>query len=215
MINKILIISLISLIIVGSLVTGKLTSADNNILFASEGCMLYDDFSSGTLNPDKWEIRQDVEGQPLMDEYEVKWEKAQKLSKSGFVFHTQQNTHVDRRVYLFPRRQFTTGDSIEYDVDLISREGNYAQMVLLTGDQYIRIGMRGNDAGFDELGVAHMKLIFQENNLRVERRTPSGELLIDNLNLTNTNGNYELYIGSFSGHNGVVHMDYDNFFICG
>ncbi|MEK6922182.1 MAG: hypothetical protein AABX08_00080, partial [Nanoarchaeota archaeon] len=159
----------------------------------------------------KWEIRQDTEGQPLMDEYDVINEG------DGFVFHTQQNIIGDRRVYLFPKRKFTTGDSIEYDVDLISRAGNYAQMVLLTGDQYIRIGIFGYNngvQGFDELGIANMKLIFQENNLRVERRTPSGELLIDNLQLVNPNGIYELYIGSFSGHNGIVHMDYDNFRIC-
>ncbi len=86
-----------------------------------------------------------------MDEYDVINEG------DGFVFHTQQNIIGDRRVYLFPKRKFTTGDSIEYDVDLISRAGNYAQMVLLTGNQYIRIGMRGTDAGFDELGIAHMK----------------------------------------------------------
>ena len=36
----------------------------------------------------------------------------------------------------------------------------------------------------------------------------------DNLTLTNTNGNYSLYIGSFSGSNGMVHMNYDNFILC-
>ena len=175
----------------------------------SAAAILYDDFSSGQLDQIKWEIRQDVEGQPLMEEYGVVNER------NNFVFHTLQKTAVDRRVYLFPKRQFTTGDSIEYDSDLISREGTYAQMVLLTGDQYIRIGMRGPAAGFDELGVAHMKLVFQENNLHIERTTPSGKVLIDNLFLANQNGNYELYIGSFTGHNGKLHMDYDNFWVNG
>jgi len=175
---------------------------------AKQTCSVYDDFSSGDLGTSKWEIRQDTEGQPLMEEFNV-------TNESGnFAFHTQQNTIADRRVYLFPKRQFTTGDSIEYDVDLISSEGTYAQMVLLTGDQSIRIGMRGTAAGFDELGVAHMKLTFQENNLAIERKTPSDVLLIDNLGLTNSNGTYEFYIGSFSGSNGRVHMDFDNFVIC-
>lgn len=199
--SKVLIISLISLILFGSVIVTGIPSP-------GPYCSWYDRFSRGYIDHTKWEIRQDVEGQPLMDEYDVRNEN------EDFVFHTQQNTIGDRRVYLFPRRKFTTGDSIEYDANLISREGNYANMVLLTGDQYIRIGMRGNAAGFDELGVAHMKLIFQQNNLRVERITPSGRLLIDNLNLVNSNGNYGLYIGSFSGHNGRVHMDYDNFITC-
>jgi DNA-binding transcriptional MerR regulator len=171
-------------------------------------CETYDDFSSGVLDTSKWEIRQDVEGQALMEEYDVREEGG------SYVFHTQQNTIADRRVYLFPKRQFTTGDVIEYDVNLVSRAGNHAQMVLLTGDQYIRIGMRGPAADFDELGVAHMKLSFFENILEIKRETPNGAILLDNLTLTNSNGNYELYIGSFSGHNGQVHIDYDNFTIC-
>lgn len=178
------------------------------LINAKTVCQTYDDFSSGTLDLDKWEIRQDIEGQPLMDEYSVLSENA------NLQFHTQQNIIGDRRIYLFPKRNFTTGDSVEYDVNLISKEGNHGQMVLLTGDQYIRIGMRGTDAGFDELGIAHMKLEFQENNLHIERTTPSNSTLIDNLALSNLNGNYGLYIGSFSGHNGIVHMDYDNFVIC-
>ena len=175
----------------------------------SVSAALYDNFSSGRLDDTKWEIKQDTEGQPLMEEYGVMNEE------NNWVFHTQQKTAEDRRVYLFPKRQFTTGDLIEYDVNLISREGTYAQMVLLTGDQYIRISIRGPSAGFDELGVAHMKLEFQENNLHIERTTPSGNLLIDNLALTNQNGDYELYIGSFTGGGSKVHMDYDNFWLNG
>lgn len=170
---------------------------------------IYDNFSSGSLNPALWQIRQDPEGQPHLDEYDVRNEG------NNFVFHTQQNIIGDRRTYLFPMRTFTTGDSIEYDVNLTSREGTYAQMVLLTGDQYIRIGMRGPAAGFDELGMAHMKLTFQPNNLAVERHTPSGSTLIDNLQLNQQNGTYSLYIGSFTGHNGRAHMDFDDFYVNG
>lgn len=171
--------------------------------------ILYDNFESGRLNSEKWEIRQDTEGQPLMDEYKVLRED------NNYVFHTQQYQATDRRVYLFPTRNFTTGDSIEYDINLLSRQGTYASMVLLTGDQYIRIGIRGTAAGFDELGLAHVKLIFSEYQLTVIRRTPSGQTLYDYLHLNNANGTYQLYIGSFTGHDGLVHMDYDNFWLNG
>jgi hypothetical protein len=173
-------------------------------------CYTYDDFSSGSLDTGKWEIRQDVEGEPLMEEYGV-------LNESGFVFHTQQNTIGDRRVYLFPKRTFTTGDILEYDFNVISKEGNYGQMVLLTGDQYIRMGIMGYSSGvqgYDELGLSHTKIEFQKNNLHLIRTAPSGLVLIDDLTLTNENGSYELYIGSFSGHNGRTHIDYDNFVLC-
>ena len=173
-------------------------------------CETYDDFESGILNTSKWEIKQDVEGQPLMDEYGV-------LEENGeFVFHTQQNIAEDRRIYLFPKRQFTTGDVLKYDVGIISKEDNYGNMVLLTGDQYIRIGIMGYSGGvqgFDELGTAHIELEFEENNLIVRRHSPSGTDLLDNLALSNSNGTYEFYVGSFSGHNGIVHMDYNNFII--
>jgi len=158
----------------------------------------------------KWTISQDVEGQPLFDEYGV-------IEEGGnYVFHTQQNEIGDRRVYLIPNYTFTTGDIIEYDFNVISKEGHYGQMVLLTGDQYIRIGIMGYNngvQGYDELGLSHVKIKFQENNLQLTRITPSGLVLVDNLPLSNANGNYALYIGSFSGHNGRTHIDYDNFYI--
>jgi len=169
-------------------------------------CSIYDDFSSGTLNTDKWEIRQDVEGQPFMNE---NW--TDPILNN---FHTQQNSIADRRSYLFQKKKFTTGDILRYDSDVLSGQGTYANMVLLTGDQYIRIGMRGPAAGFDELGVAYMELEFQENNLHITRETPSQVILIDNLALSNPNGTYEFYIGAFSGSNGMVHMDFDNFEFC-
>jgi hypothetical protein len=176
---------------------------------AVEYCSTYDDFSEGSLDAGKWEIRQDVEGQPFMGEYGV---------DDGLEnFHTQQNTIGDKRVYLFPKRQFTTGDVLEYDFNLISKEGNHLQMVLLTGNQYIRIGIAGYSnavQGSDELGMYHIKIEFEENNLHIERISPSNVSLVDDLPLTNANGDYELYIGAVSGHNGRVHMDFDNFELC-
>lgn len=176
---------------------------------AVQVCEVYDDFSGDILNIDKWEIRQDIEGQSLMDE---SW-----LDVFSENFHTKQNSIGDRRTYLFPKRTFITGNVLEYDFEVLSKEGHYGQMVLLGGDQYVRIGIMGYNngvQGYDELGVSHVRIEFQENNFHLERTTPSGITLIDNFALTNTDRTYELYIGSFSGHNGRVHIDYDNFTIC-
>lgn len=180
-----------------------------NSVSAVQICGVYDNFSSGTLDEDKWEIRQDVEGQPFMDEY---W-----VDSALENFHTQENIIGDKRVYLFPKHNFTTGDILEYDANLISKENNYMQMVLLTRDQYIRVGIFGyinGVQGYDELGASHIKIEFQENNFHLERKSPSNVTLIDNLLLINVNGTYELYVGSVSGNNGKVHIDYDNFKLC-
>jgi hypothetical protein len=106
-----------------------------SFISATQVCGVYDDFSSETLDTSKWEIRQDVEGQPFMEEYGVDSDLEN--------FHTKQNTLADRRVYLFPKRTFTTGDVLEYDTEVISKQGNWMQMTLLTGDQYARIGGLG------------------------------------------------------------------------
>ena len=45
----------------------------------------YDDFESGSLDPEIWEIRQDPEGQPLAEEHDVRQEHG------SYVFHTQQD----------------------------------------------------------------------------------------------------------------------------
>lgn len=178
---------------------------------AIEICQTYDDFSSGSLDSSKLEIRQDVEGQPFMDNYGVVFENG------SYVFHMQQNNIGDRRVYLVPKHNFTTGDVLEYDYNFVSGEGNHMSMALLTGDQYIRMGISGYNngvQGYDEFGISHIKVEFQENNLHLERTSPSNVTLIDNLALTNSNGNYVLYIGGVSGHNGIIHIDFDNFKVC-
>ena len=177
---------------------------------AIQVCQIYDNFSS-ILNTSKWEVRQDVEGWPLTEEYGI--------DSNLNNFHIQQNNLGQiRGTYLFPKEQFTTDDIFEYDYTILSKEGSYMAMDLLTGDNYIRVGINGfwsgSVQGYDELGTSHIKIEFQENNFHLERTTPSGVTLIDNLPLTKTNGSYELYIGGGTGQDGKIHIDYDNFKLC-
>ena len=191
--------TLASLVLVGAMTLG--------IGNAKATPILYDDFSSPTLDTQKWDIRQDVEGQPHMDEYHI--------DTTNQNFHLQQNSIGDRRTFLVPNREFKTNDRLEYDVDIISHEGNYGNLILLTGDQYIRTmgeGYVNGVQGYDELGVGHITLDFLENFLRITRETPSGSVTNENIPLSNPNGTYELYIGGLSGHNGRCHIDLDNFY---
>ena len=171
----------------------------------SQNLTLYDDFSSGSLNNSLWEIRQDVEGQPLTDEYGVENENG------NFVFHILKNSTGDKRTYLFPNRTFTTGDKFEWGSNLVSYQDGFAGMVLLTGDQYIRIGIQTPGILPDEIGVWHITFEFQQNNLHILRQSPTGTILIDDLVLNQQNGIYTLYIG-LASWGPEAHMDFDNFY---
>ena len=158
-------------------------------------------------------IRQDVEGQPFMDEYRVKEENGE------LVYHMQQNTIGDRRVYLVPKHKLEIGESFKYEVRIISKEGHYGSPVLLVGEEYSRIhlsaaGFNNGIQNYDELGTSHITISFSGNNFTVVRESPSGGFFDSSVPVQNPNGNYELYIGAFSGHNGKVHMDFDNFELC-
>jgi len=176
---------------------------------------LYDDFSSDTLDTTKWEIRKDVEGQSFVEEYGIDTVLEN--------FHTQQNIIGDRRVYLVPTINFTVGDSIEYDVDVISREGHYGNFVLVIGEECTGLqpnrcifGMVGNSNGpqpFDELGITKASIVFYDDRVERNQLSPSGQSYTASIPLQNPNGSYQLYIGAVSGHNGKMHMDFDNFTI--
>jgi hypothetical protein len=67
---------------------------------------------------------------------------------------------------------------------------------------------------FDDLGVSHIELVFEENNLIINRESPTGQQCNQILPLNNPNGTYEIYIGAVNGDNGLLHMDFDNFELC-
>ena len=167
--------------------------------------ILYDDFSSKSFDLNKWNLRVDTEGQPLMEEYGIEEEH----------FHTAQKTPADRRVYIVPKHTFKAGESFEYDVNVISREGNYGNIVILNGRfDYARMGAVGYNNGpqtIDELGVSHVKIDFTPDYLILSELGPSGNFVSNQVFFQQRGEEYELYIGSFTGHNGTAHIDYDNF----
>lgn len=183
---------------------------------ALNNCTLYDDFSSGNLDNTKWEIRQDIEGQPFMDEYRV-------ITKNNnSFFHTKQNEIVDKRVALVPTYNFTAGETLSYTVKYISGSGNNGHILLLTttefpnGD-YIRAGLIGYNNGQDvinETGKYHIKIKILDNRLDLKIIAPSGKVINNSAVLSNPNAKYKLYVESWTGHNGLTHIDYDNFKIC-
>jgi len=170
----------------------------------------YDNFEGGELDEDLWEIRRDPENQPFMEEYGVEEED------DNFVFHMQQNEIADRRVYLVPTHMFVEGDTFEYDSNVVSREGHYGILVIVRGNGWNRQLVGGNGynngvQGYDELGWGHMIIEFSDGNIITTNEAPSGEIVNWEEELPDPDGEYEVYVGAFSGHNGRAHIDFDNF----
>ena len=184
-------------------------------VFAILDCQVYDDFSQPVLNQSRWWVNADPQRQNVMDGG---------IDKNLQTFYTQQNTTEDRRVYLVPKIQFTIGDQLSYDVNVINKSGHYGNLVLISQDDFpinnvfSRLGVVGYNNGpqpFDELGISHIKLVFLEKSLSIIRISPSGKNYSQEISLPTINGSYRLLVGSFSNNNGTpVHIDYDNFVLC-
>lgn len=173
--------------------------------------ILYDNFESGSLDPDKWEIRQDIEGQPFMEEYGILNEGI------SSVYHTK--TTNGGRVALVPVHEFIAGESLEYDVNHISGEGNRGNILLVTttnfpSGYYGRHGIVDPNSGpsvpFD-FGVYHIKLKVNANSLEIIRITADGSIMAHTDTLTDPNARYKFYIESWADDD--AHLDYDDFYI--
>ncbi len=170
---------------------------------------LYDDFSSGSLDASKWGIRQNTPGWPLTDEYFV-----DVIDEN---YHMAQlNTHNAATVLEVKDRIFGLGEIIEYDVDYIYGSGNRVHTVSLNGmpNAQALFGFWNAipDKGVgNDLGNWHVKISFNERGALAEMTRPDGTIGIKNLNAPGSE--YTFGIVTRTGHNGLVHMDYDNFYI--
>ena len=184
-----------------------------NFISAVQICEVYDDFSSGVLDNSKWEIRQDPQGQPFTDEYGI-------IEEDGnFIFHIQQNEIGDRRTYLVPKYHLKLGESWKYTFNIVHKEGNYGMAVQLKGGEFngfplIMIGYVNGQINLDEFGWHHTIINFSGNRFDTLTESVSNQFYSTTWPAQNESGDYEIYIGAFSGHNGRMHIDFDNFKIC-
>ncbi len=170
-------------------------------------CGVYDDFSSGTLDSNKWEevIATDM-GTGMVDEHYV---------ENG-VYHTAQVNIADRGTGLVVKNVvFRPGDTIEYDVNYIFGYGNRISTMILNGNAYrwAFFGYWNGIAGNNDYGTHHIKLTFLSEGVYGELTRPNGDKhthLWDEYPAEE----YTFGIVTRTGHNGTVHMDYDNVEIC-
>ncbi|MEA3343306.1 MAG: hypothetical protein U9Q92_04005 [archaeon] len=178
------------------------------IPYVNAECGVYDDFSSGTLDSNKWyEVIATDRGTGMVDEHYV---------EDG-VYHTAQVNMRDGGTGLVVKNLvFKSGDTIEYDVNYISGEGNRQSTMILNGNAYrwVFLGYWNEIAGNNDYGVHHIKLTFLSEGVYGELTRPNGDIdthLWDEYPAEE----YTFGIVTRTGHNGLVHMDYDNVEICG
>src|SRR3989344_3361054 len=150
--------------------------------------ILYDDFSSSSLNPTLWT----ESGNPSMS-----------IGIDSGAYLTEQNTPSSAQAYLTPNTSFTTGDSFEFDVNVASGSGDYNVRVLIGGDQNFTFGVSNPS----EFGNYHVLGAFNPGNLEVNVFSPFGSQFIYNNPLSGDN--YTISFGSET-QNGTMSAFYDN-----
>ncbi|MEK6916046.1 MAG: hypothetical protein AABW89_05905 [Nanoarchaeota archaeon] len=178
---------------------------------------LYDNFSSGQLSNNSW-IESTWHNRPFTDEHFV--------NTTEQVYHIAQISVGDAETNLRPIRQFIAGESFSYEVTYRGGSGNHASQPLINGNyppsqievcNYTTAGCgvigywnAAPDLGA-QVGTYKIKFDFSQNQVRMTSIRP------DNITIINTfTGNsapYTLDINTHTGHNGLMHFDYDNFYI--
>jgi hypothetical protein len=179
------------------------------------GCEIYDKFTYPILNNSKWiEVIATDMGTGMLDEYYI---------ENG-IYHTAQVNIGDGGTGLVVKDYaFQHGDTIEYDVEYTSGEGNRISTVMLNGDAYsstlIGYWNEIHAEGSNEYGVHHVKLTFLGfEGVKVEIDRPNGDYntwmqIYSRYNVYPAE-EYTFGIVTRTGHNGLVHIDYDKIVIC-
>ena len=195
---------------------GTVSSSFTVVSGLDEGCEYYDTFSSETLDTDKWiEVIATDMGTGMVDEHYV---------EEG-VYHTAQINIGDGGTGLVVKDStFQYGDIIEYDVNYISGSGNRISTLIMNNDAYSTAFLGwwntlSDGGGSNDYGVHHIKLTFLGlEGIKVEINRPNGDyhtwITVPSKWGYVPAEEYTFGIVTRTGHNGLVHMDYDNVIIC-
>lgn len=185
---------------------------------ATQVCEVYDDFSSGSLNLSKW-TESTFHGDPFTDEHFV--------NSSEGSYHVKQNVAGDAETNLQPNILFNSGDSFSYEAIYHGGSGNHQSQPLINENYpptqletclFLTAGCGPIGYWNDypdlgaQIGTYKIKFEFSSNEVKMTAIRP------DNITVINTfTGNsepYTLEINTHTGHNGLMHFDFDNFEFC-
>ncbi|MEK6952767.1 MAG: hypothetical protein AABX29_07165 [Nanoarchaeota archaeon] len=184
---------------------------------AVQVCEVYDDFSSGVLNASKWS--ESTATTFFTDEHFV--------DTSNENYHVAQYSAVNRDTKLIFNRDFFPGEEFKYTLTYNSGSGNQYSSVFPWGDDASAIiedcttpspgcGGVGYWNGETAIGIQKGNYLvayqFFDNYVILNFTRP------DNTNIwfkmSNLNPPYHFGVSTSTGHNGVMHFDYDNFELC-
>ncbi len=185
-----------------------------SMISATYSWRLYDDFSSGVLDTNKWIEDNLFHGTPFTDEH---WVNASEE------YHIQQNIQGDRETNLAPNRQFISGENFSYEVLYNGGSGNHFSQPLINGNYpptQVEIcsapggcGPIGFWNGVPDLeaqiGIYNITYEFFSNQVKMTSTRPDGVVVINTF--TGNSEPYTLTINTHTGNNGLMHFDYDNF----
>ena len=174
-------------------------------------CTLIEDFSSGTLDPTKWRERpSNTPSGMFTDEHFVHAQEG--------VYHTAQLQPTDRGTKLdLIRYTFAPGQSVEFDVNYQSGSGNQMHVLDANDNNVREIALFGvwNSENFcagNAPGRYHVKAIFTQQGVDVEVTKPNNTTVIClQFGEIRPASAYNFSVVTRTGHNGIAHMDYDNF----
>ncbi len=178
---------------------------------AKELCMKYDNFNGQNLSLSKWS-----ETGTLDEHY---------LDTSEGAYHTKQNSPADRTAKLnLLNHDFKSGESIKYQMDYKNQVGNAGSFISIDGltDNWLPIGYWSGCGGSindicpagNDIGIYNIKVDFYQGYYNITIKNPNGTW-IPITNFPQVGGTtHTVGFGTRTGHNGIVHFDYDNVQIC-
>lgn len=182
----------------------------------------YDDFSGETLDLNKW-IETYKNNLPFSDEHFV--------DVNEEVYHVAQYTTRDSSAQLIPTKDFLVGEVLEFDIFYNSGSGNNLagfSRIIVNGNRislqsYLDscstvnsgCGVIGNwnqvtDIG-NQVGKYHIKMEFLNNGILMTTTRPDNTVIQHNY--VGLNAPYKPLFTAQTGHNGLIHVDYDNFVV--
>ena len=177
---------------------------------------LYDDFSSGILDVSKWS--ESKFNAPIYTEIHS-------VDSQKKVYVVKHSSTGDRGIVLTPSRQFSSGQSLSYDVNYISGSGNNLYQIHINGNYPPSIipsttpnpgsGTIGYWNGVPDVGnvfgIYKVKLEFFDNHINQTIVRPDSTIIKHTY--PGVNAPHTIGLNIHTGHNGILNFELDNFYL--
>src|SRR3989338_11401564 len=199
---------------------GRVDLIDMSLVKSKNGevCwVLYDDFSSGVLDADKW-VESTWHNRPFTDEHYV--------NQSEGRYHVVQNFPRDAETNLVVNRVFYPGESLRYEIIYNGGSGNHQSQPLINGNYppsqenqcfYLTAGCGPigywnalPDLG-NQIGTYKITQEFLVGKVIMTAIRPDN-VVVQN-NFTGVSAPYTFTLNTHTGHDGIMHFDLDNFYV--